>query len=47
MLVAVCRAYGTFFEKENWKAGVSNGMKKNFGWEVSAKKYLDIYNSIR
>lgn len=47
MLDAVWRAYGTFFDKENWKAVVSNGMKKNFGWEVSAKKYLDIYNSIR
>ncbi len=47
MLDAVWRAYGTFFDKENWKAVVSNGMKKNFGWDVSAKKYLDIYNSIR
>ena len=46
MLDAVWRAYGTFFDKENWKAVVSNGMKKDFGWEVSAKKYLDIYNGI-
>lgn len=28
MLDAVWRAYGTFFDKENWKAVVSNGMKK-------------------
>ena len=47
MLDAVWRAYGTFFDKDNWKAVVSNGMKKNFGWEVSAKKYLDIYAGIR
>ena len=47
MLDAVWRAYGTFFDKDNWKVVVSNGMKKNFGWEVSAKKYLDIYAGIR
>lgn len=47
MLDAVWRAYGTFFDKDNWKAVVSGGMKKNFGWEVSAKKYLDIYAGIR
>lgn len=46
MLDAVWRAYGTFFDKENWKAVVSNGMKRDFGWEVSAKKYINIYNGI-
>ena len=46
MLDAVWRAYGTFFDKDNWKAVVSNGMKKDFGWDVSAKKYIDIYKSI-
>ena len=46
MLDAVWRAYGTFFDKENWKAVVSNGMKADFGWDVSAKKYIDIYRGI-
>ena len=46
MLDAVWRAYGTFFDKENWKAVVSNGMKSDFGWDVSAKKYIDIYSGI-
>ncbi len=46
MLDAVWRAYGMFFDKENWKAVVSNAMKQNFGWDVSAKKYIDIYNGI-
>lgn len=46
MLDAVWRAYGTFFDKDNWKAVASNAMKQDFGWEVSAKKYIDIYNNI-
>ena len=46
MLDAVWRAYGTFFDKENWKAVTSNAMKQDFGWKVSAKKYLDIYSNI-
>ena len=46
MLDAVWRAYGTFFDKENWKVVVSNGMKSDFGWDVSAKKYIDIYSGI-
>lgn len=46
MLDAVWRAYGMFFDKENWKAVVANAMKQNFGWDVSAKKYIDIYNGI-
>ena len=46
MLDAVWRAYGMFFDKENWKAVVANAMKQNFGWGVSAKKYIDIYNGI-
>ena len=46
MLDAVWRAYGMFFDKENWKTVVANAMKQNFGWDVSAKKYIDIYNGI-
>lgn len=46
MLDAVWRAYATYFDKENWYAVQTNGMKGDYGWDVSAKKYLDIYKSI-
>lgn len=46
MLDAVWRAYACFYDKENWKAVTANGMKSDFGWEVSAKKYIDIYKGI-
>jgi starch synthase len=46
MLDAVWRAYACFYDKENWKNAVSNGMTSDFGWEVSAKKYLDIFSAL-
>lgn len=46
MLDAIWRAYGAYFDKENWKKVKLNGMKGDYGWEQSAKKYLDIYNNI-
>lgn len=46
MLDSVWRAYACFYDKENWKQVVSNGMKSDFGWEASAKKYIDVYNNI-
>ena len=46
MLDSVPLTYDTSFDKENWKAVTSNAMKQDFGWKVSAKKYLDIYSNI-
>ncbi len=46
MLDAVWRAFACFHEKENWRKVVSNAMKSDFGWEVSAKKYVDIYKNL-
>ncbi len=46
MLDAVWRAYGAFYDKENWRKVVKNAMSSDFGWSVSAKKYLEIYKGI-
>lgn len=46
MLDAIWRAYGCYFDKKNWRKVVSNAMSSDFGWAVSAKKYVDIYKNI-
>ncbi len=46
MLDAVWRAYACFHDKENWAQVTENAMSGDYGWEASAKKYLEIYRSI-
>lgn len=46
MLDAIWRAYAQFSDKTNWDKVVKNGMNSNFGWDVSAKKYIDIYRNL-
>ncbi len=46
MLDAIWRAYATFFDKEAWDAITKACLSTDFGWEVSARKYVDIYKNI-
>ena len=46
MLDAIWRAYATYNDKDNWNKIVTNDMNSDFGWEVSAKKYADIYKNL-
>ena len=46
MLDAVWRALGVYFDKEQWSKVQQNGMKCDFGWKASAKKYSDFYESL-
>jgi starch synthase len=46
MLDAVWRAYACYHDKDNWNTVVANAMSGDYGWEASARKYLDIYKSI-
>ncbi len=46
MLDAVWRAYACYYDKNNWNKVIKNGMKSDFGWEVSAKKYEEIYKNL-
>lgn len=47
MLDAIWRAYGTYMNfKDDWKKVQTNGLKKDYGWKNSAKKYLEIYKNL-
>lgn len=46
MLDAVWRAYATFFEKDNWEKIIKNGMSSDFSWDVSARKYNEIFKNL-
>lgn len=47
MLDAVRRAVGTYYNKAEWSAVVSNDMKGDYSWKSSAKEYIKLYNEIR
>lgn len=46
MLDAVWRAYACFYDKTQWSKVVKNAMSSDFGWDVSAKKYLSIFENL-
>ncbi len=46
MLDAVWRSYACFYDKAQWSKVVKNAMKSDYGWSVSAQKYLDIFQNI-
>jgi len=41
---AIERAVYSFHNKKLWKQIQTNGMQTSFTWEVSAKKYISVYN---
>ncbi len=43
LLVAVKRALALFEKKKTWQALVKRGMKKDFSWKKSAKRYVELY----
>jgi starch synthase len=45
-LEAVRAAAELFFEPKAWKKVMANGMKADFSWEQSARKYLELYKSL-
>ncbi len=46
MLDAINRAIGTFYNKEEWDKVVSNAMKVDSSWNVSADAYIKLYESL-
>jgi starch synthase len=46
MLDAVQRACAYFQEKKKWNALVKRAMQCDFSWNVSAKKYLALYEEL-
>ncbi len=43
LLEAITRALELFGKKRKWRAVVKNGMKKDYSWNKSAEKYIDLY----
>jgi starch synthase len=43
---AIKRAVDLFEDSDTWKILMANGMKEDFSWDRSAKKYLKLYRSI-
>ncbi len=46
MLDAIWRAYACYHDKANWDKVVDNAMAGDFSWDVSAKKYMDIFENL-
>jgi starch synthase len=46
LLGAVKRAVETFTDKGTWKKIIRNGMGKDFSWDSSARKYLQLYRAL-
>lgn len=46
MIKEIKRAVKTFEDQKTWMKIVKNGMKVDFSWQSSAKKYLDLYKNI-
>ena len=46
LLTAVRRAIAAYRDKKLWRQLQKNGMAKDFSWETSAQKYLELYQSL-
>ncbi len=46
MLKAVRRAASAYADQTTWRRLMKNGMAKDFSWEGSARKYVQLYRSI-
>jgi len=46
MLKAIQRAIHAFADQNAWRKLMRNGMGKDFSWEASARKYVQLYRSI-
>lgn len=47
LTITVQRAIETYKDKNVWKKLISNGMKKEFSWENSAKEYIELYEKAK
>lgn len=45
-IACIKTAYNTYLNKDEWKMIQTNGMKIDYSWNRSAKKYADLYNKL-
>ncbi|MDE7372989.1 MAG: glycogen synthase GlgA [Clostridia bacterium] len=46
MLDAVWRAYASYHDKPQWDKVVHNAMTSDFSWDVSAQKYIELFENL-
>jgi starch synthase len=46
MVKAIGRAVSAYGDQPGWRKLVKNGMAKDFSWEASAKKYIQLYRTL-
>jgi starch synthase len=46
LLVAILRAQVLYYRKPVWETLMKNGMRRDFGWEKSARQYLELYEGL-
>jgi starch synthase len=46
LLKAVQRAASVYADSAAWRKLMKNGMAKDFSWEASARKYIQLYRSL-
>jgi starch synthase len=45
-LTAIQRAVAAWKDKKLWRTIQHNGMRKDFSWDASARKYVEVYRSV-
>jgi starch synthase len=46
MMKELKKALKLFGDKKTWGKIIRNGMKADFSWHASSKKYIDLYKNI-
>ena len=46
LLKAIDRALTAFLDKDSWQKLMRNGMAKDYGWEKSAREYVEVYEEV-
>lgn len=46
LLKTIQRALHAYRDQQTWRRLIKNGMSRNFSWETSAKKYIQLYRSL-
>jgi starch synthase len=47
LLERIYEALIAYNEPELWRRIITNGMTEDFSWTSSARKYLDVYHTVR
>jgi len=43
----ICRALNTYSDRKRWRKIINRGMKSDFSWEKSARKYIELYENAK